>query len=239
MAKRGQQREQLDDDGLTPRMRAFCLELVASRDLNQTEAAKRAGYSARSAASIAHELMAKPAVKAFLEPRLRDRQAKLERRLELRAERLDDELARICYFDPAKLVDEHGKALGLHELDEDTRRALGKVKFRVAKVVRGAKAAGAAAQIGFNPGGHSDDGVEVPVVEELTIGTLELSPAPKVEAIGLANRVLGRLKERIEVTAKLSHEQLLVLAHKVRAKKLAARAAAGGMPSPPARGGSR
>jgi phage terminase small subunit len=232
-------REQLDDDGLTPKMRAFCLELVASRDLNQSEAAKRAGYSARSAASIAHELMAKPAVKAFLEPRLRNRQAKLERRLDLRADRLDEELARICYFDPAKLVDDKGNAIGLHNLDEDTRRALGKVKFRVAKVIRGAKAAGAAAQIGFNPGGQADDGAEVPPVEELTIGTLELSPSPKVEALNLANRVLGRLKDRVEVTAKLSHEQLLVLAQKIRAKKLAARAAVGGMPSPPARGGSR
>lgn len=238
MAKRGQRRERLDEDGLTPMARAFCLELVSSKDLNATQAAIRAGYSKRSAASIASELLEKPAIKAFLEPRLRARQERLENKLELRADRLDQELARICYFDPGKLVNASGQALGLHELDEDTRRALGKVKFRIAKAVRGPKAAGAAAQIGFNPGGVSDDGDEVPLVEQLTIGALELSPAPKVEALHLANRVLGRLKDKVEVTTKLTHEQLLVLAHKLREKKLAARAkAAGGTPAAPARGG--
>lgn len=217
MAKRGEKREQLDGDGLTPRMRRFCLEYLAN-GCNGSEAARAAGYSERTAASIAHENLGKPAVKAFLEPRLRQQVQRLEKRLELNAERLDQELARCAYLDPGELQDpETGAPRQLKDLPEDVRRTVAGVKVREIWT-RGSKK---------DPAEHVGNVVEFKL-------------APKVQAIELGYKRLGLLKEKLEVTAKLSHEQLLVLAQRLRERKLAARSGAvGGTPAAPARGAGR
>jgi phage terminase small subunit len=223
LAKRGEKREQLDGDGLTPRMRRFCLELVASEDQNATAAAKAAGYSAKTAHSIAHELLQKPAVKAFLAPRFKARIDRLEKKLELRADRLDERLAAIAYrdVDPAVFQDpETGEALQLKDVPEEQRRGIAGVKVRELW----------------------DNGTKDRPPEQIgRVVEIKLVPeTARVHAIELAYKRLGLLKERLEVTTRLSHEQLLVLAQRIRERKAAARAgAAVGKPGAPARGGTR
>ena len=54
---------------LNARQRAFCNAYL--KTLNATEAAKRAGYSARSAASIGSENLRKPEIAAYIHERVR------------------------------------------------------------------------------------------------------------------------------------------------------------------------
>lgn len=231
--KPGRIPSKVDADGLTPKRRRFCLEYLV--DLNATQAAIRAGYAAASAHVEGSRLLADAKVQAFLAPRLERK----EKRLELTASRLDSELARCAYLDPAKLVDDEGRRLELHQLDEDTRRAIVGVKFRVSKVVHGKEAQRVADRMGVSDAARGVEDAPRPV-EEVTLGTVEFRLAPKVEAIGLAYRRLGLLKDKLEIKGKvrnLSHEEVLLLAQRIRAKQLAARAGAvGGTPGAPARG---
>lgn len=66
----------IDDYGLTTKQRAFCDYFIETG--NATEAAKRAGYSARTARSIGQENMQKPACKAYIAMRM---QPKEDRRI--------------------------------------------------------------------------------------------------------------------------------------------------------------
>lgn len=207
--KAGRIPSKVDADGLTPKRRLFCFEYLV--DLNATQAAIRAGYAEASAHVEGSRLLADAKVQAFLAPRLERK----EKRLELSAARLDAELARCAYIDPGELQDkETGEAIPVHKLPEDVRRAVRGVKIR--ELWSGGK-----------------DPEQIGQVVEIKL-------EPKVEAIGLAYRRLGLLKDKLEIKGKvrnLSHEEVLLLAQRIRAKQLAARAGAvGGTPGAPARG---
>src|SRR5213079_2027770 len=80
-----------------------------------------------------NRLMQNPAVKAELEKRM----GKVLSKLEITAERVLLERARLAFLDPRKLVDAKGKALGLHQLDDDTAAAVAGFEVergRVAKI---------------------------------------------------------------------------------------------------------
>lgn len=199
----------VDADGLTPKRRLFCFEYLV--DLNATQAAIRAGYAAASAHVEGSRLLADAKVQAFLKPRLERK----EKRLELTASRLDDELARCAYVDPGALQDpETGEAIPVHKLPEDVRRAVRGVKIREI----------------WTKGRDAEQIGQV----------VEVKLEPKVEAIGLAYRRLGLLRDKLEIKGKvrnLSHEEVLLLAQRIRAKQLAARAGAvGGKPGASVRG---
>jgi phage terminase small subunit len=229
-------REQVDDDGLTRRQRLFCLALLANGG-DGAAAAREAGYSPKAAAQQAHENLQKPAIKRFLEPKL----AKQVKRLELAAERLDEELARCAYSDIGEVEDPATFRIysSLRAIPEDTRRAVQSVKVRIAKVLVGKEARAEAARLMVDT--TAPDGTEREVLE-VQLGTVEVKLAPKVEAIMGANKVLGRLKDKLEVTGKFSHEQLLILAAKIRERRRAdpagrAGPGVGGKPAASARGG--
>lgn len=63
-------------DKLTPKQELFCLEYM--KDLNITQAATRAGYSAKTARVIGQETLLKPAVQARLDELLAERSAKVQ-----------------------------------------------------------------------------------------------------------------------------------------------------------------
>lgn len=155
--------------GLTPRQKLFCLAYLAN-GCNGAQAALEAGYSQRCAKQQATENLTKASVKAYLEPLLAKRVAKLE----LKAEKLDEELARCAHLDPAALFDEQGRLVrDLSKLPADVRRAVRSVKVKEIFEGRGEERE------------HVGDLVEVKF-------------EPKVEAIGLAYRRLGLLKEKVE-----------------------------------------
>lgn len=84
---------------LDPRHQRFVTEYLI--DLNGTQAAIRAGYSANSAAEQACDLLKNPKIKAAIE----EGQKRLQAKLEMNAERVVQRLAEIATADPRELVE--------------------------------------------------------------------------------------------------------------------------------------
>lgn len=99
---------------LTAKQTRFVDEYL--RDLNATQAAIRAGYSAKTAEQLGYQLLQHPSVSAEIECR----QKKLAEKLEVTVERVLTEYARIAFQDPRKLLNEDGTPKALSELDDDT-----------------------------------------------------------------------------------------------------------------------
>lgn len=102
---------------LTAKQERFVAEYLV--DLNATQAAIRAGYSAKTAEEQGYQLLRKTSVaKAIAE----QKRARAER-TEVTADRVVDELAALSLYDPAALVDVMGPA-DIAKLPEATRRAI-------------------------------------------------------------------------------------------------------------------
>lgn len=92
------------------------------KDMNATAAYKRAGYTAKGNAAEVNA--ARLLRNAQVQSEVAKRTQKLMGKLEISAERVLRERARLAFLDPRKLVDANGKPLGVHELDEDTAAAV-------------------------------------------------------------------------------------------------------------------
>lgn len=107
---------------LTDKQAAFVCEYLV--DKNATQAAIRAGYSAKTARSIGEENLSKPDIRAAIDAGLAD----LASRVGITAERVLRERARIAFFDPRKLLDAGGNPLPMQNLDDDTAAAIAGVE---------------------------------------------------------------------------------------------------------------
>lgn len=103
---------------LTDKQAAFIREYLV--DLNATQAAIRAGYSANTATVIAHETLSKP----YIQEALKCAMDKRASRTEITADRVLKEYARLGFFDPRKLFDKDGKPLEIQDIDDDTAAVL-------------------------------------------------------------------------------------------------------------------
>jgi phage terminase small subunit len=94
------------------------------KDLNATQAAIRAGYSKKTAIAQGSRLLTYADVREAIE------KAKVKRNqaLEITAERVVQEMARLALVDIAQAYDKEGNLLPIHEIPEDTRRALSGVE---------------------------------------------------------------------------------------------------------------
>lgn len=99
---------------LTPKQERFVAEYLI--DLNATRAAIRAGYSAKTADKIGAQLLGKTGVAAAM----RAAMALRATRVEVEADRVLQEIARVAFFDPRRLFDTDGQPLPIHQLDDDT-----------------------------------------------------------------------------------------------------------------------
>ncbi len=99
-----------DGEGLTAKRRTFIDEYLI--DFNATQAAKRAGYSARSAHTIGSRLLHMPAVKAALDRAIAARAA----RTQVTADNVVEQYRRIGFSDIRRFVrwDETGVTLRPH-----------------------------------------------------------------------------------------------------------------------------
>lgn len=104
--------------GLTPKQQRFVEEYLV--DLNATQAAIRAGYSARTAEWIGPQLLGKTHVAEAV----RAGRESLSKRTEITQERVLQEYARLAFMDPRKLFDGTGAPRPIHELDDDTAAAI-------------------------------------------------------------------------------------------------------------------
>jgi len=110
---------------MTPQVMRFVAEYLT--DFNATQAAIRAGYSAKSAKQIGSRLLTRDDVKAAISPKREEavaERAEAINRMVLSAERTRLEIARIAYFDPRRMFDKDGRPLALTELDDDTAAAV-------------------------------------------------------------------------------------------------------------------
>jgi phage terminase small subunit len=110
------------DKALTPKQARFVEEYLI--DLNGTQAAIRAGYSARSARDLACEMLDKAHIAKAVEKRIAARAKKTG----LTAERVLRELAAVGLSDIRKFYDESGELKPVHELDDEAAAALAGVE---------------------------------------------------------------------------------------------------------------
>ncbi|MCK2097529.1 terminase small subunit [Thauera aromatica] len=103
---------------LTPKQSTFVQEYLI--DLNATQAAIRAGYSAKTARQIGEENLSKPDIAAAVAAARKER----AERTAVSADRVLLEAARLALFDPRKLFNDDGSPKGIHELDDDTAAAV-------------------------------------------------------------------------------------------------------------------
>ncbi|WP_440997654.1 terminase small subunit [Arhodomonas sp. SL1] len=103
---------------ITDKQEAFAREYLV--DLNASQAAIRAGYSLKTAGQVGHQLLGKPAVAE----RIAELKAERERRLEVNADTVVRELARIGLMDPRKLFHADGTPRAVTELDDATAAAI-------------------------------------------------------------------------------------------------------------------
>ena len=103
---------------MTPKQRRFALEYL--KDLNATQAAIRAGYSEHTAGSQGERLLRNADIKEFVSGRAEEHESQLE----ITAERILCELARIGFSDLSQIFAEDGTLLPIHEMPEDARRVL-------------------------------------------------------------------------------------------------------------------
>lgn len=111
---------------LKDRKLRFAKEFLVDR--NRTKAAKRAGYSDKTAHVQGCRLLKDKEVKAYIEKHTQ----KMADRLDLTAERVLTEIARIAFSDPRKAFNPDGTCKAITELDDDTAAAI--AGFEVSEV---------------------------------------------------------------------------------------------------------
>ena len=107
----------LRQDGLLPKQAAFVREYLICG--NATQAAIRAGYSPKSAYKTGSDNLKLPQIADLLSKKQSEIAARQDERLaamELTAERVARETARIAFFDPRKMFTPEGAPIPLNEL---------------------------------------------------------------------------------------------------------------------------
>ena len=117
---------------MNDKQRRFVAEYLV--DLNGTQAAIRAGYSARTAESQASTLLRNPKVRTAVS----EGKAKQLAKADVTAQRVLNEIARLSFSDARKLFDESGNLKPLHELTDDEAAAIASVEI-VVQPKRGAE----------------------------------------------------------------------------------------------------
>lgn len=161
--------------GLNARQETFVREYLI--DLNATAAYKRAGYSGDGnvAESAAARLLSNVKVASAIKNAMDSRASKLE----ITAERVLQEVARIAFFDNRKLFDAAGNLKAPQDWDDDTAAAL----------------AGLDVTEEFSGRGESRESIGF---------TKKVKAWDKNGALTLAMKHLGMLTEKVELSGKVT-----------------------------------
>lgn len=103
---------------LSPKREAFVREYLI--DLNATQAAIRAGYSRKSAASQADQILRVPQVAAAVRAAMDER----ARRAEITADRVLQEVAKLAFLDIGGAFNPDGTLRALTEIEPDVRAGI-------------------------------------------------------------------------------------------------------------------
>jgi phage terminase small subunit len=160
---------------LTPKQQRFVAEYLV--DLNGKQAAIRAGYSPKTAEVQASRLLRNAqvaeAVSTGAEKRLK--------KLDISADRVLQEIARLAFSDVRAWFDEHGRLLPIHELSADVAAALGSIEVQREKTRV-----------------KSTDTEEITVEESV----IKIKAWDKPRSLDMLAKHFGLLKDRIELTGK-------------------------------------
>lgn len=113
---------------LTPKQQRFVEEYLI--DLNATQAAIRAGYSAKTANRIASENLSKP----VLQVKIQEAMAERSKRTEITQNRVLEEYARLAFLDPRKFFDDGGYLKKIKDLGGDEAAALSLIEIDVTTI---------------------------------------------------------------------------------------------------------
>ena len=113
--------------GLTPKQAAFVAEYLI--DLNATQAAIRAGYSAKTADRIGPELLGKTCVSEALQKA----QQKRAERTEITQDKVLEEYAKLAFLDPRRFYDAEGRLIDIPNLPADVAAAISGMDIAVEK----------------------------------------------------------------------------------------------------------
>lgn len=108
---------------LTPKQAAFCAEYLV--DLNATAAAKRAGFSQKTANEQAVRLMGLAHVQAEIQRLMTER----SKRTEITQDGVIREIAKLAFGDIRKLFDENGALLPVQQWPDDIAPAVSSVEI--------------------------------------------------------------------------------------------------------------
>ncbi len=123
----------MSSSNVSPKQAIFAAEYLV--DGNATRAAIAAGYKPESAHVAGARLLKHPKVAAAIA----DGRGRLAKKLEISAERVLQELAKLAYFDVGKLYDTDGNRIPVHQLDEQTRAAIAAVEDETKTAACGAE----------------------------------------------------------------------------------------------------
>jgi phage terminase small subunit len=104
--------------GITPRQRSFADAFIETG--NKCEAARCAGYSAKSPKQAAYKLLKDPRVKAYID----ERRAQLRTKHDLTVDRLLEEYRRIALFNPKQLFDARGVLIAMKDLPDEVAASI-------------------------------------------------------------------------------------------------------------------
>jgi phage terminase small subunit len=160
---------------MTPKQQAFVREYLV--DLNATAAYMRAYPKAKStsARALASQLLANPNIAEAVAQAMKER----AKRVDIEADRVLKELARIAFFDPRRILHEDGRPKQLHELDDDAAAAIAGLE-----VLEEFEGTGA-------------DRVQIGVVKKYKI-------ADKVAALTNAMRHLGMFNDKLTLNGRVT-----------------------------------
>jgi phage terminase small subunit len=154
---------------LTPKQARFVDEYLI--DLNATGAARRAGYSAKTANEIGSRLLTNVSVRSALSEAMKAR----EKRTQITQDRVLQELARLAFSDIRKAFNEDGTLKRPQDMDDDTAAALAGIDTTSTSI------------------GGGDD--------PMTLTTKKIKVVDKNGALTLAMRHLGMLNDKLQIDA--------------------------------------
>ncbi len=108
----------MDTSKLTPKQKAFCEEYLI--DLNATQAAIRAGYSSKTANTVAAQNLAKLSIQEYVS----FLKGKREERTEITADMVIQEYAKVAFINVDDYYNEDGSVKRPDELSDKARGAL-------------------------------------------------------------------------------------------------------------------
>lgn len=156
---------------LTAKQERFVAEYLI--DLNATQAAIRAGYSANRADAMGHENLRKPEIAEAIQVAMKAR----SERTEVTQDRVLAEYAKLAFLDPRRFYNEIGGLIPVPQLPADVAAALSGMKVTAGKSSRD---------------GESDAGADV----------VEIKFADKKGALDSVARHLGMFNDKMALTGK-------------------------------------